>query len=596
MTPRFTLSYANVKGRTSTHLFGPVNVVVGENFAGKSTVLTALRLALLGYDPALGKTNQATWKLASDEKMTVELSGQSQCLKRSWQADLNGSVKATRPEYSVCDVPFALMPTNVVLNIPELLIDVRSFFAKSARERAAYILGLVPISEASVSEASIKEAIGEMDEHVREFVEFWIGDRQERGTPAGQWLTEMLASADVQAKDEAAKAREADATVRRMLDAGSPAEVPRDVSGEIEVAEEELRRLSVLAETCKTAARRAQDRAQAVLAVQTAVDRLETAKAALNGVQAFAGITKKQADKAQSDNEKASADMLTLDKERGIVAGQIKKLDVTGKCPTCGCKPSAKLKGQLGKRLLKVKADMEAAKAVATSTSDVLQSYQMFHACSSDVACAESVLADARERLEGVPEVDPVRDVTPLEIQAARMKITDLKATQGRFTQHGLRQTILANAETDAAASRSDAERWTAVTKALVKVRDDAVAAAFDGFAAKVRRFTDGILPWDLKVKDGEIGYYKSGLWVGHEVFSGSEMAMVYAGLGVALAESAPVKIVMMDEVLLSDDTKSKLAKRMLELATAGVIDAFVCVDVRKAGWLEDVVNFVEVQ
>ena len=55
--------------------------------------------------------------------------------------------------------------------------------------------------------------------------------------------------------------------------------------------------------------------------------------------------------------------------------------------------------------------------------------------------------------------------------------------------------------------------------------------------------------------------------------------------LGVALAGDASVKIVMMDEVLISQDNKRKIADRMLALAKQGVIDAFVIVDVTEAGW-----------
>ena len=52
---------------------GDINYIFGRNGAGKSTILQAIQLALLGYIPGHPKTNAGIFKHANGPKLEVEI-------------------------------------------------------------------------------------------------------------------------------------------------------------------------------------------------------------------------------------------------------------------------------------------------------------------------------------------------------------------------------------------------------------------------------------------------------------------------------------------------------------------------------------------
>ena len=100
-------------------------------------------------------------------------------------------------------------------------------------------------------------------------------------------------------------------------------------------------------------------------------------------------------------------------------------------------------------------------------------------------------------------------------------------------------------------------------------------------YAASAARFTAGILRSPLVYQDGDLGRFEGDKFISWETFSGTEEALAFAGLSVALAAQAPVKVVLIDELgRLTSANKTKLLDRMLELTRDGVIDAFIGADV----------------
>jgi hypothetical protein len=97
---------------------------------------------------------------------------------------------------------------------------------------------------------------------------------------------------------------------------------------------------------------------------------------------------------------------------------------------------------------------------------------------------------------------------------------------------------------------------------------------------APARRFTDGILKGRLEFRDGEIGYVANGQWVTHDTFSGTEEALAYAGLAVALAQDSPFKLVLVDELgIIDPETRVAILERMGELVADGTINQFIGAD-----------------
>ncbi|MDF2650538.1 MAG: hypothetical protein K0Q73_6343 [Paenibacillus sp.] len=69
-----TIRTKNMKGNTLNQELTGRDIFIGRNGAGKSTRLHAVQLAMLGYIPSKGKTNQETFKLSSGEEMSAGLS------------------------------------------------------------------------------------------------------------------------------------------------------------------------------------------------------------------------------------------------------------------------------------------------------------------------------------------------------------------------------------------------------------------------------------------------------------------------------------------------------------------------------------------
>ena len=71
-----------------------VNYLYGKNGAGKSTVLQAIQLALLGYIPGMSKKNDAIMRHANGPQMsvicTLQDEGRIIQIERSWKATKKG--------------------------------------------------------------------------------------------------------------------------------------------------------------------------------------------------------------------------------------------------------------------------------------------------------------------------------------------------------------------------------------------------------------------------------------------------------------------------------------------------------------------------
>lgn len=126
-----TLTLANLKGQSRAITFQPLTVVTGRNHAGKSAVLQAVTLAALGYVPALGKTNAASFRLASGKAMSVTATtGDGRTIERSWTAKGN-SVTAKKS-----DGADDLLPS------PLAILNPLDFIAANPKQRLAMLAHL----------------------------------------------------------------------------------------------------------------------------------------------------------------------------------------------------------------------------------------------------------------------------------------------------------------------------------------------------------------------------------------------------------------------------------------------------------------------
>ena len=146
------------------------------------------------------------------------------------------------------------------------------------------------------------------------------------------------------------------------------------------------------------------------------------------------------------------------------------------------------------------------------------------------------------------------------------------------------RETQLSNL-TAARDKANDAEREVIILKAAAKVISDyserVTGEVLNGLLSIMNSFASGVMPFSYAVSGNEIGYYRDGVFVGNESFSGSEMALLRSAVTVAMASKGEFKIAILDELGRFDaQRKEKLFDNMIRLTDEGVIDQFVGVDV----------------
>src|SRR5256886_2954275 len=130
----------NIKGQSFTHELKPVTLIVGDNYSGKSARVEAVKLALLGYVPGLGRRPQDIYALASGDKMSASVTDEAGTVTRREWALERGAVKATQA---------------ATMAVPPVLLDTREYFERTAAERLQYVFEKVPSLGPTVTEAGV---------------------------------------------------------------------------------------------------------------------------------------------------------------------------------------------------------------------------------------------------------------------------------------------------------------------------------------------------------------------------------------------------------------------------------------------------------
>lgn len=126
-----------------TYTFKEITYLVGRNGAGKSTVLEAIQLALLGYIPGYGKTNQDIFKHASNRvmgvKLTLDNDGKDVVIDRTWIG--GASVKS---ELVVTPVGYDI--SSVLKDIELPIFNFNDFKDMTANKLKEWFISFLPNS------------------------------------------------------------------------------------------------------------------------------------------------------------------------------------------------------------------------------------------------------------------------------------------------------------------------------------------------------------------------------------------------------------------------------------------------------------------
>lgn len=623
----------NFKGQSFSEPLAAAQLFVGSNFSGKTARTDAIRLALMGYLPELGKTNKDTFALSSSTTMAVEATFEDgSILARRWT--LKGdSIKSES----------AIPPAFEKSERFEVMMDASKYFGLSDRARIEYVFGLVNLGQIWTVhgvETRLTNKATDKDAAAAIIAEF----------PQTATVQAMVESAievcSVSFKQAKANAVRFEQTIQGMthLRAGDePGAIMSKLEADQAAVAEQITAITVKRAdllTGYTAIRSARIRRAEIDREKSAGEKstieLASWKAKQDQIAAERTAIFPPSDIVGDD---ILLNIATLSARMTTEANELRKMradmdayekqidDVDGKktCPYCGAAGEdwktiklAELAGEVEKvqsnyealvlKTAKTQADLETAKTSQrrfASYKEKLANLDKQEAETlRNIARIEPQLArltaldEERERLapedpELEAKVETLQSELNVKNQDSREIQVKIKACMGR--QSELQR--LAQAEKARDEARNDEETAKELGKELRVIQAEMVASAFAPLLAKANEFFPGILKGSLEYNSqtGEIGYSGDGLFVSHHTMSGSEKALVYSAMQAALTAENHCKIMIIDELGRFDNLNlGKMLDGVKKGIDSGHISNFIGIDTGRMEFYADCVATVE--
>ena len=596
----------NFRGQNINRQLGPVTLITGRNFAGKSTIADAVRFALAGYLPAIGKTGQALWDaLAGNPQVPGEVEAKvtlstdpDGCFARLTR-DSKGSVKTLNRTQG----PYELDP---------MILDVRQFFSLTAAERTAVVFraagGLDHDLEALQTELWKVEAspANVRDETVRALTDEAVFALEQDDKVAelerltGEWKERLKACK----ADEKKSAQEFAGTV---LPAQAP-NPPADVTA-IQKRRDELVALRGELASLLRVQQAEGSEAGKLAAYKTELESLTKELAEANAPVVV--VRPKELDELDKLHER-DVDLVLqaklCDAEKDRLDEELAKLAGVTICPCCGSEGSMlKARENAENRLEQAMTALEKVllerQEIANRIEDLaeIESAYDMRVAESEMAVDLATKQQARKvELERLIEEHAANDKTAMANRDERVAelnkaLEELPIVQQRLDREAVNGAAWKNYQ-DVLNRRNEREGklirlrceldcLTQSIKILMGLVGKWSEKAFGKVLALSRAFTDGLLNSPLEFRDGELGRCVSeqdrkagrnvpvGSWIPWRSFSGTEELIGMAAFGLALARTARFKLVVLDEFgRLDDERRRNVLVRVKELVDNGTI------------------------
>jgi DNA repair exonuclease SbcCD ATPase subunit len=598
-----------------------------------------VQLALIGYVPELGKQSSATIGLCRNGAIEVGIQTDQGNITRSWKKG-----KTVKAEVS---------STGNILETPAVLMDSREYFNLGPKDQVRYVFARCNIEREFSAEkitAAIKNirltenteqteaAIGQ----VLSLVEDTDYLRRDHDESVQTWLEDLTAQIRDRLKTTRANAEAMTSLVKGMtgLQASEDGPAVSDVSGKITDI-----RGKIVAATGKMSQLRKTISDQE----QIATKRREwqstlsgTSFKDLEGRKAEATAAVKELAAKVANYQSQTTDLAVLEarvrSEQGQEQGQLDRIGREMKadqartetllskpcCPTCGTEGKAwkgHLEQELTTRQAERKQSIQEGQARLARYAQQLQSLsvqlqpsrqadaqhqserQSLRAAERQLQDIDSLIAQRNGIVNALAALGEPVDVTAVRAQAEQLE-REIVFLQAELTQLDRRQKAWNQAQQDAKRSAqaqiqakelaAQIEVYRESVALLEKMQVEIVAKAFGAILADANRIVASVVPWRIECRDGVLGRFEGPTWIGHQVFSGLEKAIAYAGISVALSQDAPIRIVMIDEVLIDTDSRKALLSAMLRLTAQKALDQFILVDVDEV-YVPEGVNVIRV-
>jgi len=564
-----TLQLLNVKGLTGQFELAPITVVTGSNSVGKTAILNAVTLALLGYVPGIGKQANSTFTLASGTRMAVQADG------RMFQWEQKRlKVQATLPE--------GFVPA------PETMLDTAGLFSLTKEQRTLAIMRACHLPDSMGTVSLVEQCrvicpsfpFPAMPDNVLESIEAM--------TKAGKAFQTVVK--DRLGEYEAAAARHADEMAAIPNEPKSLELSIGETSEKLGGAKQKLRHcLNADGERAK-----AMEKAGAMFIPDAATLAVEvtqlTAERDSLPKEDSAVLSKEFDAKIKPMREKLGGIRATYK----AASDRSKEIAGHSDCPLCGHavteQDRQKLVSQMealtesGKGLgaeIRSIEDESGAKRVAASEAEAKRNQIEKRLGVIDVQSKSiSTLVAAREAI-----LESVRSLPlPEEKVALEADIVSLEAQMGSLQarqRHWQAAQALQNSADLAVKHRKEYESKLASVKLALGLISDFRGEVLGMVAASLlntaNRVIEPCLGMKLSLEEGDFRVGNASMLT----LSGSERMVVFAGLQIALSAAHTPKIVLMDELGVIDPTRKELLFKVLEqLILDKTISQFIGVDI----------------
>lgn len=624
------ISAVAFKGWTFAHELWPVTLFAGPNWTGKSSRVEALTLALAGWLPGVANTGRGLFDaLASGNPLRVAAElDRSEPVTRTWRM-AGGLVK--------------YVGTGDALDLPRVAVDATEFLGLSGPERVKFLFALAKLPPecgvtaltnavvANVKNIKLEENTPESEAAIRGLCDLILNAGFESGaTPPQEWLAKL---------SEGVKTLKlsADQTVRRMeaglqsaaqVATGDPA--PQDAEAKLADARKALE--TVVGESQRLFAE--------LRSLDARVAEAESAHAAVDGAsdvqrhldetftrrqQLAANPVPESSAEAKAVTDEAlktahalhtqAAQSLAVSRSNGErLAKELEAAKSQKTCPHCG-QSVVEQKRSIAKALAAELEEAreshkkmneqwkETAKALkeCQSVADQWSAASVaFNFYASSLRRFDEEITSLRERLAKTDGLKALADRLPglrEEAAIARQKSDEASSVVERARaavsarETDARRLMAERAETaqrartvaEATKSRVEQAVLKQAVALLAALQAELVAKAVGPLLAKANRLCGGVVPYPLAYEDGRIGYRLPDgklMECRRPACSGTQEALAFCALSVALSADGPMRLVVLDELGRLDWTnKRKVLARVCELQRDGDIDQCVLVD-----------------
>lgn len=631
------ITATNLKGKTFSHELGDATAIIGPNFSGKTAILEAIRLVLMGYIPEVGKLPKATWELSSGAEMVVRVDfGNGHFSRQFW---LDGSKVNT----SISDNSEKLEPDFA--NLPLMQSD--RYFGMTDSERTAYVFERIQLPDSYTADAIIAEAhrLSFGDEHthgieiskadcIEDLRDCFITDEASGEIPT---IQQALSKAINIFKERfthwnrRAKDTQGAVTTYTELKLREPEVVAaaQGISEEIVATQDELDRLNVVKgkltaqkeEAGRIAARKDvlrkfinAERPDYAKKLQMKQAEKENAEGKLEPELSPEKREHLRRQMKETDTRaQLNAEILEADKIIERAERQLAELSELDKCPYCqsvgkdwkenlsatakedirkstraresATETRIKITQSVTKLEEQLDADMRASevnvqlKLVAKAAAEEIVRLQSAKA--SDEARMQEMEVELAElvKLPSPANLDAELDRTINEFTTLRTKLTRLEAS--KEAEMKLKQDLRRAAQ--AQLEHEEADAHVLVIKAIQKLvnekREAMITDVFGSLLKVANQVCGDILRTPLDLHENTVGRWDGSKFIPHRVFSGTERALCYISIAVALSAQSPLRLVILDEFgRLDDANKVLVCQNLMKCVEGSVIDQFIIV------------------